>query len=281
MNRQHQTYFCRPPEFLSKVRIPTRVMESEGAMMEEIAGLMYEEILKQQNGGRTVLICPVGPAAQYPILAQKINESGTSLRHVWFANMDEYLTDDGRYNSDKNFSFQESMEANFYSRIRPELLPPKEQRLFPDPGNPQAIDDLLESMGGADLMLTGVGINGHLAFNEPPQPEESITDQEFLRLPTRILPIAEATRINNGGRKVAGALDIFPKLCVTLGMKQLLDCKTIKIYLYCDWQWGVMRKLSLEAPSRFCPASFLQTHPDAEMVISRELYEFMLPHSGI
>ena len=268
------TYTCTPKEFLKGVRIPTRVVATESTMMEEIAQRMYDAIIAKPNQGQTVIICPVGPVAQYPIL--KINKAHTDLSHVWFINMDEYLTEDGRCTEDAALSFHTAMHNNFYNRILPELRPPEKQCVFPSSDEPDAVDKLLESLGHADVCFTGVGINGHLAFNEPPSTDAAITDEAFAQLPTRVLPISTETCVNNGGRKMHGALDIFPRLCVTLGMKQLLQCRQVKIYLYCDWQWGVMRKLSLEAPSRFCPASFLQAHPDAEMIISQELYECTL-----
>ena len=271
-----ETYTCTPEEFLKNARLPVRIMETEADMMEEIAQLMFEAIVAKPNNGKTVLICPVGPIAQYPILAEKINAAKQDLSHVWFINMDEYLDENDQNTDDLNLSFHHSMEVNFFGRLLPELRPPVDHCLFPDPNDPAAVDKLLEELGGADLSLTGVGINGHIAFNESAEPDEDITDEEFAALPTRVRDIAPATIINNGSRQIRGALDVFPKRCVTLGMKQLMDCRKLKVYLYCDWQWGVMRKLSLEEPSRFCPASFLQLHPDAEMVISRDLYSFML-----
>jgi 6-phosphogluconolactonase/glucosamine-6-phosphate isomerase/deaminase len=59
-------------------------------------------------------------------------------------------------------------------------------------------------------------------------------------------------------------------------MKQLLKAKVLKVYLYCNWQWGIMRKMALEEESRLMPVSFLQSHPNAEMVITEALYEFKL-----
>ena len=271
-----ETYTCTPEEFLANARLPVRVMETEADMMEEIAQLMFDAIVAKPNNGKTVIICPVGPIAQYPILAQKINDANQDLSHVWFINMDEYLDENDQNVQDKNLSFHHSMEVNFYGRLLPHLRPAADRCLFPDPNDPAAIDRLLEDLGGADISLTGVGINGHIAFNEAAEPGDDITDEEFAALPTRVMDIAPATIINNGSRKIRGALDVFPKRCITLGMKQLLACRKLKVYLYCDWQWGVARKLSLEEPSRFCPASFLQNHPDAEMVISRDLWSFML-----
>ena len=153
---------------------------------------------------------------------------------------------------------------------------PKEQRLFPEPKHEKEIDDLFETLGKVDLCLTGVGINGHIAFNEPPKATDAISDEEYKNCGTRCADIATETVVNNGANKLRGALDIFPKRCITLGMKQLLKAKVLKVYLYCNWQWGIMRKMALEEESRLMPVSFLQSHPNAEMVITEALYEFKL-----
>ena len=141
---------------------------------------------------------------------------------------------------------------------------------------PSYIDALFETLGKVDLCLTGVGINGHIAFNEPPKATDAITDEEYKNCGTRCADIATETVVNNGANKLRGALDIFPKRCITLGMKQLLKARVLKVYLYCNWQWGIMRKMALEDESRFMPVSFLQSHPNAEMVITQSLYEFNL-----
>ena len=88
--------------------------------------------------------------------------------------------------------------------------------------------------------------------------------------------ISKETIVNNGLHKMRGALEIFPRRCVTLGMKQLLKAKVLKVYLYCDWQWGIARKISLQDESRFMPVSFLQSHENSEMVVTKDLFEFML-----
>ena len=265
-----QTYLCSPEELKNNARIPFRVMEREDEMYEEIARIMADTI-KAKNGERTVIICPVGPIKQYPIFAEIVNREGIDLKNVWFINMDEYLDENGELISrDSVLSFRTTMDKLCYSLIKPELVMPESQRLFPIPGKEAEIDALIGEMG-ADLCLTGVGINGHIAFNEPP--EYDTTNEEFEEIGTRCLDIARETITNNGANKICGALDMFPKRCITLGMKQLLSAKTLKVYLYCSWQWGIMRKIALEPANRTAPASFLQHHPNAEMVVTRELFE--------
>jgi glucosamine-6-phosphate deaminase len=270
------TYQCSSKEFLENSRMAIRIMETEQSIYEEMAQIMVD-MITQNQGKPTVFICPVGPIAHYPIFVRKVNDSNISLKNVWFFNMDEYLDDqDQMIPTDNPLSFRGFMDRVVYSKIKPGLVMPKEQRLFPTPGKEQELDELLENLGNAVCCLTGVGINGHLAFNEPPDVSDPITDEEYAQISTRCLDLSKETIVNNGSRKIKGALDIMPRRCVSLGMRQILAAKMIKIYLYCDWQWGIMRKIVLEPPTRLAPASLLQLHPNSEMVISRELLDTKL-----
>ncbi len=272
------TYYCSSEEFLKNSKIPARVMKTEADMMEEIAEMMASTVeANNKKGDKTVIICPVGPIGQYPILAKKINERNISLKNAWFINMDEYLVgNDETIPYDDPLSFHATMDRVLYSQIKEDLLMPKSQRLFPEPGKEKEIDDLIEKLGKVDLCLTGVGINGHIAFNEPAEENDPITDEEYRNIGTRCANISRETIVNNGANKLRGALDIFPRRCITLGIKQLMKAKVLKVYLYCNWQWGIMRKIALEEQSRFMPVSFLQSHPNAEMVVTESLYEFNL-----
>ena len=268
-------YKCSPAEFVENSRIPLRVVEAEQDMYEEIAQIMIDRIQKSK-GKRVVFICPVGPINQYHVFVKKVNANNISLKNVWFVNMDEYLDDnDQAVSTENSLSFRGFMQKVVYSQIKPELIMPEEQRLFPLPGQEQKIDDLLGAFG-SDCCLTGVGINGHIAFNEPPAKSDPITDKEYSQVNTRCLNLSKETIVNNGSRKIKGALELMPHRCISLGMRQLLATKMIKIYLYCDWQWGIMRKIALQPPTRLAPASFLQLHPNSEMVITKELLNTVL-----
>ena len=59
-------------------------------------------------------------------------------------------------------------------------------------------------------------------------------------------------------------------------MRALLKAKCFKVYLYCPWRWGIMRKAALTDENKSMPVSFLQSHPNSEMVVTEALYNFML-----
>ena len=269
-------YHITPEEVSKRALMPFRIAESEEKMYEEMGKIMAD-CIEKNNGGRTVIILPVGPIGQYKYLASEINERRLSLKNCWFINMDEYLDENDRViPKDDPLSFHGIMDRVLYSRIDRELIMPESQRLFPEPGHEKEIDSLIDSFGKVDCCLTGVGINGHIAFNEPALPDEKITDEEFGKIGTRCLDISRETIVNNGANKLRGALDIFPRRCISLGMRQLLKAEILKVYLYCPWQWGIMRKALLTEPTRFAPVTYLQKHKNAEVVVTPELFGYML-----
>lgn len=225
-------YHITPEEVAERALMPYRLVETEEKKYEEMGRIMAD-CIEKNHGKQTVIILPVGPIGQYKYLAKEINERGLSLKNCYFINMDEYLDDSDRpIPKDDPLSFHGIMDRVLYSQINPELIMPESQRLFPEPGHEKETDDLIDSFGKVDCCLTGVGINGHIAFNEPAPPEENITDMEFGELGTRCLNISRETIVNNGANKIRGALDIFPRRCVTLGMRQLMKAEVFKVYLY-------------------------------------------------
>ena len=214
-------------------------------------------------GKKTVMIVPVGPTNQYPILARLVNQLRVSLKDVWFFNMDEYmLSPDTCIDFGDKMSFHKRMQDEFYSRVDEALLMPPEQRNFPMPGHEAEYDALIESLGGVDLCLGGLGINGHIAFNEPAEDDDPITAEEFAALPTRVLPISRETRTINAYGYQRGDLRGMPEWCITVGMKQILSAKRIYIALNRDWQHGIVKHVLSDIPQPQLPASLLQRHSD-------------------
>jgi glucosamine-6-phosphate deaminase len=69
-----------------------KTVSSEWDVYFDMALTMLDEIMKNNAiGKRTVMIVPVGPTNQYPILARLVNQLRVSLHNVWFFNMDEYM----------------------------------------------------------------------------------------------------------------------------------------------------------------------------------------------
>ena len=243
----------------------------------DMALTMLEEIVKRNEKGKnTVMIVPVGPTQQYPILAEMINRLGVSLKNVHFFNMDEYMpTPTETIVKEDPMSFFDRMKREFYDRVDPALVMPESQRHFPTPGKEAEMDALIESLGGVDLCFGGLGINGHVAFNEPPE-EAGVTPDEFAALGTRILPISRETRTINAYGYQRGDLYGMPEWCITIGMKQILSAKKVYIALNRPWQNGPLKHAVLDPESAYVPASLLRRCPEVIYCGMAEVMEGIL-----
>jgi hypothetical protein len=251
-----------------EAKIPILKLGDSAEVFYELAMIMIREIRKNNEAGRqTVFICPVGPVGQYPIFVRLVNQEKVSLKNVWFFNMDEYLQENGEWiDSEHILSFRGFMARQVYDRIAPELVMPREQRVFPQPDQPEKTDERLKALGGADICIGGIGINGHLAFNEA---SETLTVEEFAKLPTRVLTISPETRAINGAGSLGGAIDAMPKNCVTLGMKEILSAKRIVLAVFRDWHRAVIRQAAYGEVTAHFPASLVQRHPNA-LILTNE-----------
>lgn len=264
-------YLRIPPESLGEGTAVT-VHQTGGMaeLAEEMANEMRRVIESVAREGRpATLIVPVGPVDQFPILARQINERKLDCRDVVIINMDEYLTDDDEWIPlDHPLSFRSFMNRKFYDLIEPGLAPRPANRVFPDPQDPGAIEALIERRGGVDACFGGIGINGHVAFNEPPEPgDETVSNESFRRLSTRCLPLSRETRTINAVT-VGGEISIVPARAVTVGMKEILASRQIRLYCNRPWQSAVVRRVLHGPATAACPSSLLRDHPDISLTLA-------------
>ena len=241
----------------------------------DMALTMLEEIVKRnEKGERTVMIVPVGPTQQYPILAEMINRLGVSLKNVHFFNMDEYMPSPTEtIAKDDPMSFFGRMKREFYDRVDPALVMPESQRHFPTPGKEAEMDALIESLGGVDLCFGGLGINGHVAFNEPPEADAPMSADDFAALGTRVLPISRETKTINAYGYQRGDLRGMPEWCITVGMKQILEARRVYIALNRPWQHGIFKHVLFDEVQAAIPASLLRTHKDVTFCAYADILE--------
>lgn len=264
-----QNYYHIPPEALGEnAKIPLKVLGDSGEVFYEMALAMIAEIEKNNQIGRqTVFIVPVGPVGQYPVFTRLVNEKRLSLKDVWFFNMDEYMRDESTLIDESDpLSFRGFMNRRVYEKIDPSLLMPPEQRVFPDPDDPQKGDRLLEELGGVDICFGGIGINGHLAFNEA---DPRLTPAQFAAQDTRVLRISRETLTANAIGDLSGAIEAMPRWAVTIGIRQILAAKKVRLGVFRDWHRAVVRRAAYGEVSADFPATLLQNHPDALIYVNQ------------
>jgi glucosamine-6-phosphate deaminase len=249
--------------------VRVRALGDMASLARDLADAMKHEIVTARRAGRAAtLIVPVGPVDQFPVLAQAINDERIDCRDVMLINMDEYLTDDDRFVPlDHPLSFRGYMDRAFYELIDPALAPRPEHRVFPDPQDCAAVPRLIAARGGVDACFGGIGINGHIAFNEPPEPGVTMSVEAFADLPTRVLPLSRETRTINSVT-VGGEIGLIPQRAVTVGMKEILAARRLRFYCNRPWQSAVVRRVLHGPITAACPASLLRRHADAMISVA-------------
>jgi len=273
MNLELPAYLSIGPDQLGHgVPVKVRLCGDMTDIARDMAEVMLQAIVRARAEGRcATLIVPVGPVDQFPVLAERINQERVDCRDVMLINMDEYLAPDDRWIDIVHpLSFRGFMNRMFYDFLDPHLAPRLENRVFPDPRDPGAIQKLIAQRGGVDVCFGGIGINGHIAFNEPPEPGQAMSVENFAALPTRVLSLSRETRTINSVT-VGGEVSIVAHRAITVGMKEILASRRLRFYCNRPWQRAVVRRVLHGPITSACPASLLRMHPDAELTMTEDV----------
>lgn len=109
----------------------------------------------------------------------------------------------------------------------------------------------LEACGGLDLMVLGLGANGHIGFNEP---------DKFLIADTHIAELTENTRDQN--KRFFDSIDEVPEKALTMGMGSIMKAKKILIIITGEAKRDAFKKILEGKITTENPATFLNLHRD-------------------
>lgn len=254
-------------------RVSIKILDKAEDVMLWTARDMADEVKNNnQKGLPTRWILPCGPTGQYPIFVQIINSERISMRDVHIFHMDDYLDWQGRPLPENHpLCFKGEMTRLIYDRIDPELNVPKSQRHFPSVYDIDRQSKDIEIVGGIDTMYSGIGYRGHIAYNEPPiAPWNSITEQEFINSKTRIINLNPDTIIAMSERVAGGFSHYIPPMAITMGMKDLLSARRIRLLsITGSWKRAILRYFLFGPPTIEFPVTFVQAHQNALLVADR------------
>ncbi|MBM7037388.1 glucosamine-6-phosphate deaminase [Vibrio sp. qd031] len=166
-----------------------------------------------------VLGLPTGgtPLTTYKYLIEMYNKGDVSFKHVVTFNMDEYVGIDPEHPE----SYRSFMYNNFFNHVdvQEENINLLDGQAEDIDAHCAAYEEKMRSFGRVNLFMGGVGIDGHIAFNEP---------GSSLASRTRIKTLTEDTRIANS-RFFDNDLNQVPKYALTIGVATLLDAEEVMI----------------------------------------------------
>ena len=244
------------------------VCENLDALHKRFAEDIATEIRENNSiNKQTRLILPVGPTGQYPILAEIINSERIPLSECWFFFMDENCDENGKaLEREHPLSFKGEAQALFLSKLEDTCGLQSDRVIFPDGNNINTLTSKINDLGGIDTCYGGIGIHGHVAFNEP---ESGVKETG----PRRVRLNDFTVTINAVRSHVGGNLECFPREAYTLGMKQILASKRIRLYCRngCEFDWAntVLRLALFGTPGDDYPVTYIRD-TDFTIITDRE-----------
>jgi glucosamine-6-phosphate deaminase len=257
-------------ELHARARLPFRLLADFRTLMDDFARDAAALIRTRNAAGEpTRLILPVGPVAQYPLLVEISNRERISWKNVFVCAMDEFLDWQGRpVPASHPLSFEAFLRRELFSKLDEELRIPGDHCVFPHPFRIDEASERIDAWGGIDCCYGGIGYHGHVAFNEPPLSRWfRISVEELRESLTRVVALGDDSIVVQSIHSAGGNSAAIPPMAVTLGMKDILASRHIRLYCAAGERHRAIFRISVagEVSSDF-PSTLVQGHPDAQVI---------------
>lgn len=228
--------------------------------MSKAAYKIVQEVLKCQN---PILGLATGstPLGLYALISEACKKGDLSLKHVKSVNLDEYI---GLPKGHKE-SYRYFMDTNLFDKTDID----KSSTYVPN-GNAEDMqaecdryNSLLNRMRQS-VQILGIGGNGHIGFNEPGTPFSSVT---------HLVDLQERTRQDNA--RFFNSIDEVPRQAITMGISNIMNAERIVILASGKSKAEAVRAAAIGEVSEQCPASVLQKHPDAVLIVDEAAAELL------
>ncbi len=236
---------------------------------QEIARLIIQ---RQKEGRKAVLGMATGstPKTLYAELIRMHKEEGLSFKNVIAFNLDEY------YPIDKSAlqSYHRFMKVNLFDHIDIDPanchIPSGEWERDEVKTQSAHYEQMIDEAGGIDFQILGIGVNGHIGFNEP---GSSVYSK------TRLVTLENSTRLANS-YEFANIAQV-PRLAITAGISTIMKAKKIILLAWGQMKAPVVKAAVEENITESVPASLLQNHDDCTFILDEsaaaELTRFKSP----
>ena len=195
------------------------------------------------------------PIGTYKELIARYESGDLDFSKVTSVNLDEYIGLDGNHDQ----SYRYFMDNNLFKSINIDT----EKTFVPNGcaddlrAEGDAYDEMIKSLGGIDLQLLGIGLDGHIGFNEP---------DDFFTKETHLVELDEST-IKANSRFFASEADV-PRQAITMGMMSIMQAKKVLLIANGTAKKDILQKAFFGPITPLVPASILQLHPDLTVIYS-------------
>ncbi|NMA55623.1 MAG: glucosamine-6-phosphate deaminase [Firmicutes bacterium] len=232
-----------------------KIVADYETLSREAAAIVASKIAA---GPKTVLALPTGntPIGMYKQLVRLYREGKVDLSRVWVFALDEYA----RVPASDQHSFSYFLRQHL---IDPAGLGPRFDHLRGEAAcfetECRRYEQAIAARGGLDLAVLGLGVNGHIAFNEPGTSFDSRT---------HVVDLAASTREANASYFPDGFK--IPAQGLTMGIGTILAAKEILLLASGKSKAAIMAHIMAAEPAPAIPASALKTHPRTTWLLDQE-----------
>ena len=248
----------------------------------ELYGRSVADLIKAKPNAVLGLATGSSPLAAYQALAEIVKEESIDVSQVQGFALDEYiglpLTHPESYHATIHRTVvapQGGAPAQVHRpRAEPLGLDPEKVHVPGDVLNGTPLEDgekvaggagaaydaAIEAAGGIDVQILGIGTDGHVGFNEP---------GSSLASGTRVKTLTERTRIDNA-RFFDNDINQVPTHCITQGIGTIMKARHLVLLAFGAGKAEAVAETVEGGISSFCPASALQMHPRATIIVDEE-----------
>lgn len=195
------------------------------------------------------------PVGAYKRLIE-MNKNGTvDFSEVKTVNLDEYIGLSASHPQGYRFFMQDNLFDHI--NIKPENTNVPSGIAEDMQAECKRYDDLITSLGGIDLQLLGIGLDGHIGFNEP---------CDHFDTGTHTVVLDESTI--NANARFFNSIDEVPTKAVTMGIRSIMTAKKIVLIANGKNKMEILDKAINGPVTPLVPASALQLHPDVTVIYS-------------
>ena len=224
---------------------------------QDVADLAAQRVADLLHASsRAVLGLPTGrtPILLYDLLAAQHAAGGLDFSEVQTFNLDEFVG----IGQDHPGSYRSYMQKYLFDRVN---LPAGQGHvldgLAPDAdAECKRFEELIAAAGGIDLMILGLGGNGHIGFNEPAPSLQARTH--------RVTLLASSREANAGF--FGGEPAQVPAEAMTMGMGTILKSRRVLLLVTGEEKAATVAAMIHGPITTHLPASFLQLHDEMEVI---------------
>ena len=240
-------------------KIPTSIFPTIEEGARHIANDIEKDIKARSTEGKFYVIALGTGTSLTPVfneLVRRHKEEGLSFKNVVVFNGYEYFP----LTAKNSNSCLKQLKERFLDKVDIE-----QQNIFTPDGtisqdavqeSCRLYEQRIQTFGGLDAALFGIGRNGNIAVNEP---------GSSLASPTRIILIDPLSREEMTNSFANG--EQVPPCSITMGIGTILKARKLYVTAWGEEKAGIVKAAVESNTSDTCPASFIQTHENADMVI--------------